>query len=79
MSKMKTPQTKPAFYAAYSINSRLPVPTREQFHQSYAGCITKYDFYTSDCIPGLHVNKIASALKLDEQLKRNAILRQAEN
>lgn len=56
----------------YAKTSPLPVPTREQFHRSYAGCVTKYDFFTNDCLPGLHVNKIASALKLDAQLKREA-------
>lgn len=75
MSNLKTAKTNPGFYSA---KGKLPVPSQKQFHQSYGGCITKYDFYTSDCIPGLHVNKIASALKLDAQIKQNAKLRQTE-
>lgn len=69
MSNQKPTGIKPH---TYDKTSRLPVPTREQFHRSYAGCITKYDFFTNDCLTGLHVNKIASALKLDAQLKREA-------
>lgn len=53
-------------------NHTLPIPTREDFHKSFAGYISSCDFYTNGCIPGSHLNRAANALHFDRTLKQQA-------
>lgn len=49
---------------------KLSIPNRSEFHRSFAGNVTEYDFSTDRCVPGSHVNKIISALNFDRSLIR---------